>query len=81
MSKVVGRGERPDLDVDEYSRRIDIDPRLKDILARCWAPELANRPTMADVLALLSALDDEHKAKKPSTFSRFTSMFKRKDPI
>ncbi|KAH8046229.1 protein kinase [Aureococcus anophagefferens] len=50
------------------------DPALRALLAKCWAPDIADRPAMDDVHATLLRLrDSEHLFKQPTMFARGAS--------
>ena len=47
------------------------DPALRALLAKCWAPDIADRSAMDDVHATLLRLrDSEHLFKQPTMFAR-----------
>jgi serine/threonine protein kinase len=54
MNEVVGKGERPPLDIDEYGRRIKVGDQVVAMLARSWDADFRLRPRATEVLEVLT---------------------------
>ena len=44
LERVVEKGERPDLVLDDYGRKVNADPDVSRVLGLCWDKDHQNRP-------------------------------------
>lgn len=61
VSRVVVQKQRPDVNVDDFSRRIRAPQRAKDLIVQCWQHDYSLRPSASEVLAVCQALYEEEK--------------------
>lgn len=63
LKRVAGNHERPDVNIDDYGRRITAPQKAKDLMVACWQPDISKRPSAAEVLRVCEELVEEEATR------------------
>ena len=59
FERVIEKKERPDVNIDDYGRRIHAPKAAKDLISRCWDDNYTKRPSASEALAVCWELEKE----------------------
>ena len=63
LKRVAGNKERPDINIDDYGRRINAPQKAKDLIVACWQHDISKRPSASEVLLVCEELVEEEKTR------------------